>query len=71
MGGIELRDQSGAPFPFERFVGSLVCAKVRAHGVVLRPLGDVVVWMPPLASSPEELRILGAATRAAIQESFT
>lgn len=68
MAGIELARLDGTPFPAERFAGSLVCDRVRAHGVVLRPLGDVVVWMPPYSSTDDDLRLLADATTRAIEE---
>jgi adenosylmethionine-8-amino-7-oxononanoate aminotransferase len=42
--------------------------RARQHGVILRPLGDVVVLMPPLAASLAELDLLFAATEKAILE---
>jgi adenosylmethionine-8-amino-7-oxononanoate aminotransferase len=32
-----------------------VCAAALARGVLLRPLGDVVVVMPPLTTTGEEI----------------
>lgn len=51
MAGIELvEDRAGRrPFPPERRMGQRVCQAARAQGVLLRPLGDVLVVMPPLA----------------------
>jgi adenosylmethionine-8-amino-7-oxononanoate aminotransferase len=60
MAGIELRPADA------RFLGAEVCERARAHGLILRPLGDVVVWMPPLSIRPEELELLEKATRQAI-----
>lgn len=51
-----------------RSVAVEVCDRIRAHGVILRPLGDVVVWMPPLSISAGELALLERATVAAIGE---
>lgn len=51
----------------ERAVGAEVCARCRVEGVILRPLGDVVVWMPPLSISSSELGELETATTRAIQ----
>jgi adenosylmethionine-8-amino-7-oxononanoate aminotransferase len=31
---------------------------VREKGIILRPLGDVIVLMPPLSSTEEEIRHL-------------
>ncbi len=38
------------------------------NGIVLRPLGDVLYWMPPYCINDEELRHLAAATTTAIEE---
>jgi adenosylmethionine-8-amino-7-oxononanoate aminotransferase len=41
--------------------GRRACAEAVRHGVLLRPLGDVVVLMPPLTvTSPELHRIVDA-----------
>ena len=60
MVGIELHGLEG------RFLGAEVCDRVRAHGVILRPLGDVVVWMPPLSIRAEEILLLEQATITAM-----
>ncbi len=60
MAGIELDPVEG------RSRGVEVCERVRTHGVLLRNLGDVVVWMPPLSISSDELQLLERATAAAI-----
>jgi adenosylmethionine---8-amino-7-oxononanoate aminotransferase len=39
-------------------VGHRVALEARRRGVIVRPLGDVIVLMPPLAISKEELRRL-------------
>ena len=61
MAGIELERVEGRPR------GAEVCARARELGVILRPLGDVVVWMPPLSIRAEELVLLEAATRQALE----
>jgi adenosylmethionine-8-amino-7-oxononanoate aminotransferase len=43
------------PFDPRRRVGAVVCSHLRRHGVILRPLGDVIVIMPPLAMGADEL----------------
>lgn len=63
MIGIEL-----GPFPADRFVGAQVCHQIRSHGVILRPLGDVLVWMPPLSITDPEIDLLATATAAAISD---
>jgi adenosylmethionine-8-amino-7-oxononanoate aminotransferase len=60
MAGIELVPRAN------RLLGAEVCERVREHGVILRPLGDVVVWMPPLSLEESDLALLESATLAAI-----
>ncbi|KAF1696615.1 adenosylmethionine--8-amino-7-oxononanoate transaminase [Pseudoxanthomonas koreensis] len=38
------------------------------RGVLLRPLGDVLYWMPPYCVDEAQLQLLAAATAAAIEE---
>ncbi|PZC49731.1 MAG: adenosylmethionine-8-amino-7-oxononanoate aminotransferase [Chloroflexi bacterium] len=57
MVGIELvadRD-SRTPFPAAERIGAGVCMAAREHEVLLRPLGDVVILMPPLSIEEDEL----------------
>jgi adenosylmethionine-8-amino-7-oxononanoate aminotransferase len=52
------------PYPWEERRGQRVCDHARGEGVWLRPLGDVVVIMPPLAISLEQIdRIADAVER--------
>jgi adenosylmethionine-8-amino-7-oxononanoate aminotransferase len=70
MGGVELvKDKkTKEPFPFEKRLGYQVIMEARKEGVMLRPLGDVIVLMPPLAVSLEELDLLFDATEKAIRK---
>jgi len=68
MIGIELGRNRQQAFPSELAVGAQVCQRVRGHGVILRPLGDVVVLMPPLSISDEEIQHLVRVTRLALDE---
>jgi adenosylmethionine---8-amino-7-oxononanoate aminotransferase len=63
MVGIELvaDKQNKTPFDPRRREGAAVCARIRRHGVILRPLGDVVVLMPPLAMGVDDLQKIVAA----------
>lgn len=61
MAGIELvaDKETKEPYPVEKRVGVKVILEARRRGLVIRPLGDVIVLMPPLAIPIEELdRIL-------------
>jgi len=47
-------------------IGIRVCAEARKNGVIIRPLGNVVVLMPPLTISAHELNSLTRITGEAI-----
>jgi adenosylmethionine-8-amino-7-oxononanoate aminotransferase len=70
MAGVELvADRaSGARFDPEDRVAHLVCMALRKHGVILRPLGDTLVIMPPLSTTAEELDHLLDALSLCIAE---
>jgi adenosylmethionine---8-amino-7-oxononanoate aminotransferase len=48
--------------------GFEICRRARRRGVLLRPLSDVVVLMPPLAIGDEDLEELAAVTVACVHE---
>ncbi len=48
--------------------GYHICLSLRDRGIFLRPLGDVLVLMPPLSSSEAELSHLAASVHDAIVE---
>jgi len=55
--GIELvaDKQTKTTYPWEAQVGWRVCNRAREKGLLVRPLGSVVICMPPLGSTVEEL----------------
>jgi adenosylmethionine-8-amino-7-oxononanoate aminotransferase len=63
--------RTGEPFPEEARMGHRVCRAARDHGVILRPLGDSVIVMPPLVISAAEIDAIGDALEAAIEEVAT
>jgi adenosylmethionine-8-amino-7-oxononanoate transaminase len=70
MVGIELVADKGSKRPFDprRREGAQVCARIRRHGVVLRPLGDVIVINPPLAMDLDDLKRIVAAIGEEVQQ---
>jgi adenosylmethionine-8-amino-7-oxononanoate aminotransferase len=68
MVGIDLRRCRSHPYSPEEAIGARVCRIVRRHGVILRPLGSVVVLMPPLSITPTQIDRIVDATAAAIAE---
>jgi adenosylmethionine-8-amino-7-oxononanoate aminotransferase len=70
MAGIELVADRPArrAYPAEERRGWKVCQAARKRGVWIRPLGDVVVLMPPYCISDESLVRLVEAVRLGIEE---
>ncbi len=70
MIGIELvRDRATREeFDYTARVGHRVCIAGRKREVMLRPLGNVVVLMPPLSIAPSEVDLLVEAVRDSIIE---
>ncbi|BBJ95493.1 adenosylmethionine--8-amino-7-oxononanoate aminotransferase BioA [Xanthomonas campestris pv. campestris] len=54
------------PFPAAARVGLQAYRAALARGVVLRPLGDVLYWMPPYCVDDAQLALLADTTRHAI-----
>jgi adenosylmethionine---8-amino-7-oxononanoate aminotransferase len=69
MVGIELVEDKNErrSYPPEKRTGHKVTLEARKRGVIIRPLGDVIILMPPLTITDEELTMLLEVTRNAIQ----
>jgi len=70
MVGIELvwNKDTKEPFPAETNVARRVIQEARRHGLIIRPLGDVVILMPPLSITVDELQQMVEITGNAIQQ---
>ncbi|MBI4849218.1 MAG: adenosylmethionine--8-amino-7-oxononanoate transaminase [Nitrospirae bacterium] len=70
MVGIELvkNKKTKEPYPLEEKTGWKVCCRAREKGLLIRPLGSVVVLMPPLSISHQELKSLVRLTAEAVKE---
>ena len=55
IAGIELRQENGEPFPAENLTGARVCLAARRHGLLTRPIRDVVALMPPYCITDAQL----------------
>jgi len=70
MAGIELvqNRSTKAPFPLAARIGHKVALEARRRGLLLRPIGNVIILVPPLSTSLPELsrmvEILGEAIEA-------
>lgn len=70
MCGIELvhSKETKEPFAAHKRVGYQVTLKMRELGMLTRPLGDVIVFFPPLVSTQEELKAMVMIMKEAIIE---
>ena len=70
MVGVELvadRD-SKQPYDWTLAMGARVCARARELGMITRPLGDVVTFLPPLATEPDDLDAMLGILEQAVAE---
>jgi adenosylmethionine-8-amino-7-oxononanoate aminotransferase len=44
------------PYQLEEKIGIKVIKEARRQGLIIRPLGNVIVLMPPLSIKPDELK---------------
>jgi len=70
VAGIELvrRWQTREPFDMSERVGIRVCEAMARRGVLTRPIGSVLVLMPPYCTTSAQVRRIMAAMAEAIDE---
>lgn len=70
--GVELvRDwRSREPFALRERAGIRVCEAMAARGVLTRPIGNVIVLMPPYCTTPAQARRMVQALRESVEETF-
>jgi adenosylmethionine-8-amino-7-oxononanoate aminotransferase len=70
MVGIELvQDRlTRAPYPLQDRIGHRVAMEARRRGLLLRPLGNIVVLMPPLITSAAQLKRMVTIVQASIRQ---
>lgn len=56
------------PFPWQERRGRRVYEYALREGVLLRPLGDVIYFMPPYVITPDEIALLARVADAAIEQ---
>lgn len=72
VAGIELvKDwRTREPFALRQRAGIRVCEAMARRGVLTRPIGNIIVLMPPYCATPAQLQQMVAALREAVQEVF-
>jgi adenosylmethionine-8-amino-7-oxononanoate aminotransferase len=48
-----------------------ICQNARKYGLIIRNIGDVIVFMPPLASTTEEIDEMLCRLEKSMEEIFT
>jgi adenosylmethionine-8-amino-7-oxononanoate aminotransferase len=68
VAGIELVNnwRTREPFDFRERAGLRVCEAMARRGVLTRPIGDVIVIMPPYCTKPEQMLRISEALKAAL-----
>jgi len=66
IAGIEIQRRDGKRFSWQDQTGAKICLLARNHGLLTRPIGDVVVIMLPLCVTLEEIDLAMSAIERAI-----
>ncbi|MGH7996105.1 MAG: aminotransferase class III-fold pyridoxal phosphate-dependent enzyme, partial [Opitutaceae bacterium] len=67
---LDLAPREGGAFDPDERAGLAVCLRARARGLLLRPLGDSLLLVPPLCLPDPEIRELVRRTAAALEDTF-
>ena len=72
LAGIELilDKECGQSFDPKLLVAGRICQTARKHGLIVRNIGDVIVFMPPLVSTPQQIEAMLCLLEQAMQEVF-
>ena len=72
IAGIELVKnwRTREPFDLRQRAGILVCEAMAKGGVLTRPIGNVIVLMPPYCTTPTQMAKMISVLRDAIEEVF-
>jgi adenosylmethionine-8-amino-7-oxononanoate aminotransferase len=72
VAGVELVKnwKTREPFPLREQAGIRVCAAMARRGVLTRPVGNVIVLMPPFCTTPEQAQRMVRVLREAILETL-
>jgi adenosylmethionine-8-amino-7-oxononanoate aminotransferase len=70
MAGVELVKnwKTREPFPLRERAGLRVCEAMARRGVLTRPVGNVIVLMPPYCATPAQARRMVAALGESVEE---
>ena len=70
-GSVEFKPASADRWPTDTRAGFQVALAARRHGLIIRPLGDSLLFVPPISIQPDEVKHLVRAVRLAMDEVLT
>jgi len=72
VAGVELVKnwRTREPFALRERAGIRVCEAMAQRGVLTRPVGNIIVLLPPYCTTPAQLRKMVSALRDAVKEVF-
>ena len=68
IAAFDLARPDGTPFDWWERTGARVCEAARRHGLLTRPIRDVIVLMPPYCITPGQIARAVEALRRAVRE---
>ncbi len=69
-GSVEFKPVNADRWPTDVRAGYRVALAARRHGLVIRPLGDSILFVPPISIRPDEVKHLVRAVRLAMDETL-
>ena len=67
-GSVEFKPAAAERWPTDSRAGYRVALAARRHGLVIRPLGDSILFVPPISIQADEIKHLVRAVRLAMDE---
>ena len=67
-GSVEFKPGSADRWPTDTRAGFQVALAARRHGLIIRPLGDSILFVPPISIQADEVKHLVRAVRLAMDE---
>ena len=67
-GAVEFKPAAAERWPTDTRAGYRVALAARRHGLVIRPLGDSILFVPPISIQADEIKHLVRAVRLAMDE---
>jgi adenosylmethionine-8-amino-7-oxononanoate aminotransferase len=67
-GSVEFKPVSAERWPTDTRAGFQVALAARRHGLIIRPLGDSILFVPPISIQADEVKHLVRAVRLAMDE---